>query len=495
MSPDRELRHRKFVGDEVDLHEMEALINGQPSTKRLHGSAAGAQQQRRRRGLCSSPHLRIMLVIGSSVWIVLAFATLIYLVSSKPGKYAVVSPPLASQRNRMRASQRPIFQVHVQGEKSSSPSVPYRWGTVAREDQQRTINCHEPYRSLPLLLGSVNDPFLPWIHDYFVHDDTVRFVAQNKRRCHTGRGKQGDMAFWEPQMALLQPVSITYNSSTQTYHLAEPEHADYPETRFICRFRDTYNESTVTEFSIYPFNYEYINWRKRANSPMFVKDGPDVKIVDYSTLLFACPVPESLRRESRLYLDLIPIRTPARYDEGYLLTAEQVGQAEFAKLKRFDTKRHYGNQTELPPIDQAGRLENLPICLPDNDKDGYNARRSSEHEGGPRRRHRLVACAWVAASYERRGGKSFVSDTAQRLKEWLVFHQLAGFDQIYLYDNTHVENATTTDEQMPLKKIANLFPGFVTWIRWPGMYLHAGWLCVRAYAISNRVLTQARGAL
>ena len=385
-----------------------------------------------------------------------------------------------------KMSQRPVLEVYVQdtsssvsltpGSSSSSRTIPvsYQWETNEQREQ-RTINCHEPYRTLPLLLEAISDPFIPWIHDYFVVDNMVRFVAQNKRRCHTGRNKKRDMEFWEPQISLFQPIGVVashrgtdeknVDNGTSTYHLTDPEHADFPETRFRCHFRNYNDGSDAMSFSIYPFNYEYINWRKRADNPMFVKDGPDVKIVDYSTLLFACPIPESFQQETRLYLDIIPIRTRARYDEGYLLTAKQIGETEFAKLKRFDTVHRYGNQTELPPIQQVGRIENLPICIPKND-DGTNSQNSIHSKP----MHRLVACAWVAASYERRGGKSSVSDTPQRLKEWLAFHQLAGFDQIYVYDNTQMDDndKTRNNAKMPLKQIVDQFPGFVTWIRWPG---------------------------
>eukprot|EP00977_Amphora_coffeiformis_P000189 scaffold54_cov158-Amphora_coffeaeformis.AAC.3 len=498
MTLDQELRHRKYVvGDEVDVREMEALMMGQPSTV----SSTGERYKGQRRLWWSSsspPRIGLYLVIGSSAWIILAFVTLLYLVTSKPRNqhYFHESPSSTTTTLRikktMNQQRRPVLEVYVQDTSSASEAAaaafPHRWETKdSRQQQQRIINCHEPYRSLPLLLESVNDPFLPWIHDYFVTDnnDMVRFVAQNKRRCHTGRGKKEDMAFWEPQMALFQPVSIAAihskkkkknnSGTTTTYHLTDPEDADFPETRFRCRFRSPNDDGlTAVTFSVYPFNYEYINWRKRADNPMFVKDGPDVKIVDYSTLLFECPIPLSLRKEARLYLDLIPIRTRARYDEGYLLTAQQIGEAEFAKLKRFDAVHEYGNQTELPDIQQIGRIENLPICLPKSGADTTTTTTTSNSQNNnntrSKPRHRLVACAWVAASYERRGGKSSVSDTPQRLKEWLAFHQLAGFDQIYIYDNTQVDDNddTRNDERMPLKEITNLFPGFVTWIRWPG---------------------------
>ena len=66
-----------------------------------------------------------------------------------------------------------------------------------------------------------------------------------------------------------------------------------------------------------------------------------------------------------------------------------------------------------------------------------------------------------------------MSDTPQRLKEWLTFHRLAGYSHVYVYDNTQIEEEmehVDDDEKFPLKNVTNLFADFVTWIRWPGMY-------------------------
>jgi len=304
------------------------------------------------------------------------------------------------------------------------------------------IDYEKPYLHFPV--DTDDDPFLPWIHDYFRTDDSVRFIAQNKRRCETGKGKQDIMKYWEPQMALFQPVAVT--TSNSRYSLTAPEEATYPETRFICRFHSA-GGTSATAFSEYSFNYEYLNWRKRVDKPMFEKEGPDVKIFDYSTLLFSCQVPKNLRTKEHLWVDLVPIRTAVRYNEGYLLTKEQVGGKEFEKLHRFNTTKHYGKKTTILPLDQSGRFENLPL--------GPAVSKSL------RRKHKLVACTWAAATYDRRGGQGVVEDTPARLLEWIVFHRLAGYDQIYLYDNTQ-------GEDLPLKKVANLFFDFVTYIRWPG---------------------------
>jgi hypothetical protein len=424
------------------------------------------------------------------------------------------------------------------------------------------IDCHTPYRTLPVLLEideeshhtgqqqqSLNaDPFLPWIHDYFVNEDQTQviFVAQNRRRCYTGINRRHIMAYWEPQMALFQPVHIrkvrssssqssknntnnaSYTSSTHymiTDHYNHQNHHhhdnlsdanDVIETRFQCRFHqnnkyDSNNEeetgsiplTTTTTFSVYPFNYEYIHWRKRGNTqPMFVKDGPDVKIFDYATLLFACPIPTAFRHWSTelYYLDVVPIRTSTRYNNGYALSRDQVGPKEFVQLSKFNTDMSDKDSHEsiLPPFDHVGRYENLPICnrgsttspterqqdttitttaISDSHDENEKKLPATHRNGIPRpKRYMLVGCAWVAATYVRRGGHgASVTDVPTRLREWLTFHRHVGFDHIYLYDNTqdvtadnnHTEN-DDNDDRFVLKQIADLFPqDFVTWIRWP----------------------------
>ena len=61
-------------------------------------------------------------------------------------------------------------------------------------------------------LGSpVNaDPFLPWIHDMFPSrgGETIHFVAQNKRRCNSGKMHWEDINNMEPQVTIMQPVSV-----------------------------------------------------------------------------------------------------------------------------------------------------------------------------------------------------------------------------------------------------------------------------------------------
>jgi hypothetical protein len=287
----------------------------------------------------------------------------------------------------------------------------------------------------------LTDPFLPWIHDYFVVEDHVRILAQNRRRCETGKGKEITMKYWEPQIALFQPVPVQKIGNTTQYRLSTPQEAIAPETRFFCRFHNLDNEETT--FSTYSINYEFINWRKHQKGDgMFVLSGPDVNMFEFSNLVFSCPIPQTFRStHQRLWLDVIPIRTPARRGK-WMLTEDQVGPD--ANLHYFDPAVEYGNHA-LPAVVDSGRIANIPLCP----------------QPPPQQQHRLVVCTWTAASYRRRGDHTIIEDAALRLQEWIVFHKVVGVDHMYVYDNTQ------TDDDSPLKEIANRFPDFVTYHPWP----------------------------
>lgn len=347
-----------------------------------------------------------------------------------------------------------------------------------------------------------DDPFLPWIHDYFVRKNTVFVVAQNRRRCDTGEGKDVVMSYREPQITLFQPVPVKEevlqrkkeDKATETiYRLADSlENATAKETRFLCRFHDD-NNNEATTFSQYPFNYEYVAWRKKRK-PMFLKSGKDVGSFEFSQLMFSCPIPDRFRAgllkrgpsfpsvAAKLWLDLIPIRTKPRFGE-YLLTEEHVGASEFGKLKQFDTLKEFGTDHVLPRIEDSGRWANLPLCPADNREGQEEATpsvafsaflgtinstvRSNSNldiDKTPRTRNRFVVCTWTSASYLRRGDSTTVDDSASRLREWIVFHLLVGVDHLYVYDNSGQANDTAPTV---LEEICSQFPDSVTYHPWP----------------------------
>jgi len=263
------------------------------------------------------------------------------------------------------------------------------------------------------------------------------------------------MKFWEPQVSLFQPVPIR-DMGNGTYSLATPEDATVKETRFLCHFHDSQGRSD-TSFSQFSFNYEYVLWRKNK-LPMYKKEGPDVSTFELSQLLFSCPIPDSMKEaaaNSKVYLDLVPIRTPPRRDKP-LFTVDHVGPEEFGRMQDkneiFDAEHEFGNQHILPAIRDSGRLANLPLCP------------SPKKQVG-KKPHHLVACTWTSASYRRRGDAVVIDDSAARLKEWIIFHRLVGVDHLYVYDNTQMVDSTHTES--PLRKITADFGDFVTYIPWP----------------------------
>jgi hypothetical protein len=219
--------------------------------------------------------------------------------------------------------------------------------------------------------------------------------------------------------------------------------------------------------SKFPFNYEYVSWRK-GKETMFEKEGKKDNHDQFwlSQLLFSCPIPEELQPivrngahmtnddESNLWLDLIPIRTPARYRE-FLLTPSHVGTKLFQKMKIFNTTQEWGDNNDndnnhqhiLPSMSDSGRWANIPIC--------------QSTPAMEEKKHLLVACTWTAASYTRRGDAVTMNDTPQRLREWILFHQMVGFERLYVYDNT------VGNDSSPLVSICNEFPKVCIYQKWP----------------------------
>lgn len=175
------------------------------------------------------------------------------------------------------------------------------------------VNNREPIKD-PLLDAvhcPVNaDPFLPWIHDVFPSrtGEMVHFIAQNKRRCNTGNRFLKDLERLEPQVAIMQPISVQRITDHQANELAPqlwrpalgdgdtnttdvrgetpprfrlaPHDEGDPDgqyTRFICRFRQTLVNKEDDDgngngeprsvllgdtLSHFPINYEFANYRK-----------------------------------------------------------------------------------------------------------------------------------------------------------------------------------------------------------------------------------------
>jgi len=368
------------------------------------------------------------------------------------------------------------------------------------------------------------DPFLPWIHDFFpstVKNGTtmvMQFVAQNRRNCQTGEGMEAVMHFLKPQIALFQPVPVIVVQEKKeenngqiidaepTIRLADSiKHATAKETRFICRFHNASNHAFYT-LSDFPFNYEFVSWRK--HQAMMEEESSKAAINQspfwVSQLLFSCPIPQQFQSlvrnqghviddQAMLWVDVVPIRTPPRYNnKEVLLTEDHIGkelvQQHAGKL--FDLAAAYGTNHTLPSVLDSGRWANLPICRSPlaqavaEDEKGLQSKTLNtklpiplkQKENAPAdiqtKVHRLVACTWTSASYQRRGNAFTVRDSRARLREWILFHQLVGFEHLYVYDNSPMppeDNGDGDPSDYPnLQAVAREFPPeSVTYIRWP----------------------------
>jgi hypothetical protein len=328
-----------------------------------------------------------------------------------------------------------------------------------------------------------------WIHDVFPTDSGkyIQFVAQNKRRCQTGTtpDQVEILEKMQPQIALFQHVpiqriqNITANDEIR-YKLTSHEHADPDgiETRFICRFSN--GQETLSQFN---FNYDYVARRKHSPK-IFTKEGhKDNKSIHTSQLIFMCPVPESLvetvregtsvvNDQATLFVTLVPIRTPPRYGtpDRFLPPRYQ----EYAKSLNFSVATEWGDAHILPRVEDSGRWENIPICLPTwkafptvtaaspppIDQSGHsNNVEIIQQSTRNTKKNRVVACTWASTSYTTRGDRFAIDDGARRLDEWIRFHLLTGMDRIIVYDNSNGDHT--------LEPVTSQFPDKVTRIGWP----------------------------
>jgi hypothetical protein len=331
------------------------------------------------------------------------------------------------------------------------------------------------------------DPFLPWIHDMFPSLDgsKIEFVAQNKRRCKSGTMFRKDIQRLEPQVALLQHVSVARLNETEArqlapelwhsddasnlprYRLAPKEESapDGQETRFICRFYGTDFSSGTPQSTVlgetlseYPFNYEFVSYRKMKPT-MITPRGKDNKFFWTSNLRFECPVPNvpGLRQQiassstilsdgtPTMHLDLIPIRTPARFGvQEMYFTEDMAGPKDTwgiggdkymwredytVPVEGFNPKVRWGDKNVLPRVEASGRWVNLPICHPPKLVVDETSKKVviEEEKGATKKPHLLSACLWASASFKTRGENDPVLDTAERLIEWIEFHLLGKF--------------------------------------------------------------------
>jgi hypothetical protein len=322
-----------------------------------------------------------------------------------------------------------------------------------------------------------DDPFLPWIHDVFPTEDGkfIQFVAQNRRRCHTGTTREEEkiLEHTEPQVALFQHVPLKkLESSTEgepRYRLSSHEDAD-PEsiaTRFICRFKPS-GKITFSEFNN---DYEWTSKQKRQKV-IFHENGKDNYQIHTSQLIFRCPVPDDLTEQIRtgesvqddwatLFVDLIPVRTPPRYGiPDAFLVPHYAASVKTPEDQLFNPHEEWGEEHILPKLEDSGRWENIPICKPSLMT--YEPEALKEPKSSEKKTHHLVSCLWASTGYTTRGNRYAINDGQRRMLEWITFNKILGFDHFYIYDNS---GAFTN--QSSLQPIADIFPADVTVIDWP----------------------------
>jgi hypothetical protein len=384
------------------------------------------------------------------------------------------------------------------------------------------------------------DPFLPWIHDVFLNTDGtyVEFIAHNKRRCRSDPSSfMDDLTNLEPQIAIMQSVSVKRiipdnnngNNSNYTettsyrYRLASIEEADDDgrETRFICQFhtpiirnnnnndnKQQQQQNIIIEkkilaetLSVFPYNYEHANYRKggKRSKPMLTrpKDSKDIhgthnENVWNSIIHFRCPVPDFLKdkiikernnnndnnNNNMIYIDLVPIRTPAREtNEGY--------NPQLLSSSSFNATEEWGTNHILPSVEDSGRWSNIPICPVVSSSIGSSTTTTevSSHSdtmsssssaakitASSNKSHYLIGCLWASAEFSTRGDSTIDKSTSVRLLEWIVYNlYIVKMDHIYVYDNTRafVTNNNNGTSSSSLKKVLDIFPSDrVTRIPW-----------------------------
>mmetsp|Transcript_7245 Transcript_7245/g.10376 ORF Transcript_7245/g.10376 Transcript_7245/m.10376 type:complete len:967 (+) Transcript_7245:49-2949(+) len=402
------------------------------------------------------------------------------------------------------------------------------------------------------------DPFLPWIHDLFPSIDgtSIRFVAQNKRRCLTGKNFRDSIDRLVPQVTIMQAISVkrlegkdeeakelapnlwfpsekamdeaqrNYDQLQQQYFLEEEQDIaigmpryrlssmedaseDGNRTRFLCRFHTlSIDETTSTlqniilgeTLSTFPFDYEYVNYRKQSlHKSMLTPKGKDNTKFWLSNFKFECPIPNNGNLQSivrsgeavlhdgtpSIYVDVVPIRTSARYLSDAYFTTDMVGPS-WKKINGFDPNIRWGTKNVLPMVEASGRWSNLPICqipsppniLSNHGSNDISTQQINRHDvistkntvttqstNKREKPYQLTACLWASASFKERGNAGKVDNTIERLKEWVEFHLLVGFEHIFVYDNTGAHTTKTS-----LEEALSIFnKSEVTRINWPSM--------------------------
>ena len=133
----------------------------------------------------------------------------------------------------------------------------------------------------------------------------------------------------------------------------------------------------------------------------------------------------------------------------------------FANL-RLQYQRGGGKASIVETVASAVRDENNDDESDDDDFD--ESKKAGRNESSAtNKKHTIIGCLWASASYTTRGHENAISDTTERLIEWIEFNLMVGMDHIYVYDNTGAH----TEETDLSETLARFSSSEVTRINWP----------------------------
>lgn len=273
-------------------------------------------------------------------------------------------------------------------------------------------------------------------------------------------------------------------------------------TRFICRFhtitaKEEGDETKLEQLilgetlSYYPYNPEHANYLKKGSKPMLTssEQGHDEQIWN-SVYSIRCPSPdlgdgirnlasimasgESVTEPNgvpSIYVDLIPIRTPVRRNKDGFGLPGVTSTADGSPM--FDPVLVWGEGHLVPDVYASGRWINVPVCRPPTEagrlaKSAVPLAERTDGQGFANKTHFLVGCVWASRSFSTRGQTALTdSSTSERLLEFLAYHlHIAGFDHIYVYDNS--DTSIDDDVNATLAPVTGLFSkNQVSRIPWP----------------------------
>jgi hypothetical protein len=151
----------------------------------------------------------------------------------------------------------------------------------------------------------------------------------------------------------------------------------------------------------------------------------------FSTTIISCVIPEQLRA-----------------------LADNAENKAQLKVSLIPTHNMHPEQPLIP-------LQNLPVCA------NPVVNRNEIFDRKNHKQHYLAGCIWTTGDTYLRVDdvtlkKSNISDILPRIKEWITFHRMVGFEHFYIYDNSEKPHGPLWEVLLPYIR-----QGLVTYIHWP----------------------------